>query len=293
MSGGGVGAAIDALLDALLDELAVDGELADERVHLPERGRRRGLPLEVAAHEAVRGHAQVERGACGGGDDRRPALLRQREHTEDAADRHGAIVLVDVRAECADRRPRGVRGGEERDGLGRRARRPIRLGDAMPPARRAAMLAHELARRGIEEPHRDVRPLHLELPTDPAQRRAVVGRLDFDAAVEVHGPHAVAVVAKRLERDRPQGGPLLGKHGGDLALRGAVDARVGPALAPPIEVRLRRLERLEAEALERRPLRVADPRFDFPLALLCDRDRARDTGARPRRSARARRDGGD
>ena len=46
-----------------------------------------------------------------------------------------------------------------------------------------------------------------------------------------------------------------------------MDARVGPALAPAIEVRLRLLERLEAEAPERRLLRVPDPGFHLALAI--------------------------
>ena len=36
---------------------------------------------------------------------------------------------------------------------------------------------------------------------------------------------------------------------------------------PAIQVRLRRLDRLEAQALQRRLLRVADAGFDFPFAI--------------------------
>ena len=106
----------------------------------------------------------------------------------------------------------------------------------------------------------------------------------------MHRALAVAVVAKRLERQRAERGLLLGKHRGDLALRRAVDARVGPARFPAIEIRLRLLERLEAQPLQRRLLRVADAGFDLAL---CDRDRRRGTAARRRRSARARRDRAD
>ena len=129
------------------------------------------------------------------------------------------------------------------------------------------MLAHELSRLGVEQSDDDIGPLDLQLSADPARRRAVVRGLDFDAAIEVHGPHAVAIVAKRREWERPQGGPLFGKHRRGLALRGAVEARVGPALLPAIEVRLRRVECLEAQAFERRLLRMADARFDFPFAI--------------------------
>jgi hypothetical protein len=44
----------------------------------------------------------------------------------------------------------------------------------------------------------------------------------------VDGADAEAVVAKGLEGQWTEGGSLLGKHPGDLALRRAVDARVGP-----------------------------------------------------------------
>jgi hypothetical protein len=44
----------------------------------------------------------------------------------------------------------------------------------------------------------------------------------------VHGADAEAVVAKRLEWQRAERGPLLGKHGGDLPLCRTVDAGVGP-----------------------------------------------------------------
>ena len=56
-----------------------------------------------------------------------------------------------------------------------------------------------------------------------------------------------------------------------------MDARVGPARLPAIEIRLRLLERLEAQALERRLLRVADAGFDLPLAIgIADAARQRD-----------------
>jgi hypothetical protein len=44
--------------------------------------------------------------------------------------------------------------------------------------------------------------LHVDASTDPARGRAVVRRVDFDAAIEVDGADAEAVVAKRFERQR-------------------------------------------------------------------------------------------
>ena len=109
-------------------------------------------------------------------------------------------------------------------------------------------------------------PLDRDGPAEPARRRGVVGGLDFDAAVEMDRARAELVVAKRLDRQRPQRRPLLGEHGGHLALGRAVDAGIGPAGVPAVEVGLRRRERLEAQALER-ALGMADGRLDLPLAI--------------------------
>ena len=147
----------------------------------------------------------------------------------------------------------------------------------MPAARGAQMLAQELSGLRREQADVQIVPLHLDALADPAGRRAVVRGLDFDAAIEVHRPFAVPVIAKRFERQRPERGLLLGKHRGDLSLRRAVDARVGPARLPAIQVRLRLLERLEAESSQRRLLRVPDAGFDFAFPIgIADAARERD-----------------
>ena len=92
-------------------------------------------------------------------------------------------------------------------------------------------------------------PLHLHAPADPARRRAVVSGLDLHAAVQMHRALAVLVIAERLDGQRQQRGPLFGEHRRDLPLGRAVDARVGPALFPVIQVGLRLLEAFEAHAL--------------------------------------------
>ena len=46
-----------------------------------------------------------------------------------------------------------------------------------------------------------------------------------------------------------------------------MDARVGPVRLPAIQIGLRLLERLEAQPLQRRLLRVADAGFDLPFAI--------------------------
>ena len=137
----------------------------------------------------------------------------------------------------------------------------------MPAARRADMLAQELPGLGIEQPHVQVVPLHVQATADPAGGCAVIGRLDFDAAIEMHRALAESVIAKRFDRQRTQCRSLVGKHRGDLALRRAVDAGIGPMDLPAIQVRLRGLQRLEAQPLERRLLRVADAGFHFAFAI--------------------------
>ena len=109
-------------------------------------------------------------------------------------------------------------------------------------------------------------PLDRDVAAEPARRRGVVGVLDLDAAVEMDRARAELVVAKRLDRQRQQRRAFFGEHGRDLALGGAVNAGVGPAGVPAVEVGLRLLERLEAQALEG-GLRMADRRLDFPLAI--------------------------
>ena len=61
------------------------------------------------------------------------------------------------------------------------------------------MLAQELAGEGVEEAHVELIPLDVDLPADPAGRGTVVGGLDLDAAVQVHGALAILVIAERLD----------------------------------------------------------------------------------------------
>ena len=57
------------------------------------------------------------------------------------------------------------------------------------------------------------------------------------------------------------------EHHGALALCGAMDARVGPARFPAVEIGLGCLDRLETQALQRRLLGVADARFHFAFPI--------------------------
>ena len=236
-------------------------------IDLPERERRR----RAGARDSGGGSDRSGRGARAPLWRRRrrgrPVFLREREDAEDAAHAARRRRARGCGADGVEMRAGVARPGEERERGRRRARRAIGVGDAVKPARRADMLAQQLAGLRIEQADVEVGPLHVDALADPAGRRRVVRGLDFDAAIEMHGAHAEAVVAKRLDGQRLQRGPLLGKHRGDLALGRAVDARVGPVRLPAIEIGLRLLERLEALAVQRRLLRVADAGFDFALAI--------------------------
>lgn len=61
-----------------------------QRIDLPQGQRHGRLPLQVAAEETVRRDAE-------------------REDAADTADPRGTVLLVDLRAHGADRRPRALR----------------------------------------------------------------------------------------------------------------------------------------------------------------------------------------
>src|SRR5258708_33334892 len=107
----------------------------------------------------------------------------------------------------------------------------------------------------------------MKLPADPAWRRSVVSRLYFDAAIQVNGAFSVLVVTERLQRQRLQRRLLFGEHRSDLPLGAAMDALVGPAFFPVVQIRLRLFQTLEALALQRRLLRMADPGLDLAFTI--------------------------
>jgi hypothetical protein len=120
-------------------------------------------------------------------------------------------------------------------------------------------------------------PLDLDAAADPARRRAVVSGLDFDTAVQMHGAFAVLVIAEGLQGQRQQRRAFLGKHRRHLPLGGAVNAGVGPALFPPVQVCLGLFQAFETQSLQGCPLGVADAGFHFPFSIrISDAARERD-----------------
>ena len=137
----------------------------------------------------------------------------------------------------------------------------------MTAALLAQVLAQQFPGQRIEQADVRIIPLHLHATADPAGRRAVVSGLHFHAAVQMHRALAVLVIAEGLDGQRQQRRSFFGEHRRDLPLGGAVNARVGPALFPAIQIGLRFFRGFEAQALERRLLRVADARFHLALSI--------------------------
>src|SRR2546426_9452946 len=78
---------VSFLRGATLEEVAVERELADERIDLAERERCRRMALEVAADKLV-GRAEVERDGAGGVDRGGAGFAGEGQQPLDAA--HGA-----------------------------------------------------------------------------------------------------------------------------------------------------------------------------------------------------------
>src|SRR2546425_11246900 len=93
---------VSFLRRATLEEVAVEGELADERIDLAERERRGRMALEIAPDDLVAGTGQVEGNRARPVDGRGAVLAREREEPLDAADGAQGIGGVERRRELAD-----------------------------------------------------------------------------------------------------------------------------------------------------------------------------------------------
>jgi len=207
----------------------------------------RGPAFEIAAEEAIRRHAEIEGGLRGVFDDGRPMFLGERQHTEDAVHTGFPFMTVDVIADGVDRwpecagRPQAsppssaacvAAGRRRRCGASPAARAHARAAAARSSGRADGQRGRSTARRHDDRSSQAV--------SRSTRRRPRHSHRGAPADTE-------AVIAKRFERERAERRLLLSKHRGDLALRGAMNARVGPVGFPAIEIRLRLIERLEAE----------------------------------------------
>src|SRR5712691_2586919 len=137
----------------------------------------------------------------------------------------------------------------------------------MPASFLAQMLAKQLPGPGVKQTYLQPVPLHLTPPPNPAGWRPVVGSLDFHATIQMHGAFAVLITAERFQGQRQQVWFLLGKHGGHLSFSSAVDARIGPARLPMVQVSLRLLETLKPLSFERCFLGMTDAGFNLTFAI--------------------------
>jgi hypothetical protein len=131
--------------------------------------------------------------------------------------------------------------------------------DAVPTAFLADMLTEKLIRVGMQDAHVQRIPLHFDASPDPPRRQAVIGCFDLHAAIQMYDAFSVLVIAEGFQRQGQQVRIFLGEHDRHLPFRRAMDARVGPAFFPAIQILLRFFQPLEAHPFERRFLRVADP----------------------------------
>jgi hypothetical protein len=119
------------------------------------------------------------------------------------------------------------------------------------------LLTQQLTLARIEQTHAPAVPLDLNLSADPARRRAVVSGFYFHTAIQMN--------CERIPEARATGKAFLQQHGRYLALRRAVNACVGPAFFPLIQVGLRFFDAFEALPFEWSLLRVTDTAFTLPL----------------------------
>src|SRR5213593_3435282 len=92
---------VSFLGSATLEEVAVEGELADQRIDLAQRERRRRVALEVAADDLVGATAEVEGDGAGVINGRGAVFAGERQEALDAPDGAQRIVGVEARREFA------------------------------------------------------------------------------------------------------------------------------------------------------------------------------------------------
>ena len=108
---------------------------------------------------------------------------------------------------------------------------------------------------------------HQHLGPDRGGSGGVAAVLDPDAGVIADGAHRFLEILHTQHRQWLQMGAFFLEHGLHLAARAAVDAGGGPLGLPVLEKFVLLFDRLEATALERGALSVADCVLDAALAV--------------------------
>jgi hypothetical protein len=92
------------LTSSVFDEIAVQRELADQRINLTQTQRQLRVVFQVAAHEVVFARARFQSYGAGiiGGNN--AVLFGQRQHPQDAAHRSLSVFPIQGLAQRADMR---------------------------------------------------------------------------------------------------------------------------------------------------------------------------------------------
>src|SRR6266852_6000966 len=264
---GGLRLGLRLRFDSAFDDIAIQRELANQRIDLTQSERRRSFALEITANETIVVHLDLDRCRASIVHRGRAVFPGQCQNALNAAHSGLAVLRVHGLAQNAD----PIAGALSAPQQLLRRERCLLLAvfgkDAMCAARLTQVLAQQLSGVRMEQANSPSIPLHLDPPADPAGRRAVVSRFDFHAAIHMNRAFAVLVIAEWLDRKRQQSGFLFREHGRHLAFGGAVDACVRPVLLPSIQVGLCFWERFEALSFQRRLLRVTDAGLHLALAI--------------------------
>ena len=127
-------------VDALLDQVAILGQFADERIDLSQTEWRLRAALQIAAHEAILGNAEILRRCAGIFASRAAILLGQLQNALDATHSEFALASMDGIADCADVGSGLVRTATLQQ-LRRRTTRAILIADAVTATLAAQMFA--------------------------------------------------------------------------------------------------------------------------------------------------------
>src|SRR6266852_4978724 len=92
------------LTSSAFDEIAIQSELADQRINLTQAERQLWVVFQVAAHEVVFARACFQSHGAGVIGGSNAALFGEREYTQDAAHRNLAMLSVHGLAQRADLR---------------------------------------------------------------------------------------------------------------------------------------------------------------------------------------------
>src|SRR6516164_2448255 len=152
-----------------------------------------GPALEIAAHEAVFIHCDVDSCRAGIFNCCRSVLFYEGKHTQDAADAGLSLPVVQQLTELASLGACMCSTPQELCCAQRHFLGMVFFLDPVSAALLAQMLAEKLVGIGMQDAHVQRVPLHLHGTPDPSWWQAVVGGLDFHATVQMHHTFSILV----------------------------------------------------------------------------------------------------